>query len=381
MSQREEFIKSFVIDKFGLTEKEVLGIQKNGMEAFFDMAFRGPGPFGQFLERCKSEDLGPFQVESMEHRNHRVVIVNMFDMNLPDEFICRFLERYARVVSGPRYRRDAYGFWNGHRVFDVLLRESDHGFEGFLHPPALCMVEGVKGHVMCSRQPPFCRRCMEVGHNNAECESVVCHNSDAAREGAGQQQRQRPAEEAASAGRKEEEEPGGVEVPGGAQEAGAGPTSGPAEAGGPTPGPVSAEQPGEEHRKEGAAEKEAAEPESQGRGNGPGLESAGPSVEERSVPNTDLEQGSLDGMETADEGSVGSSTEEPMEAEAISKWQRGRRGMRRVKATVAVAGERSSRAKLKAHAKERPAEWAEEVDLEFGDSEGLQPNEKQVKRS
>ncbi|KAJ8335393.1 hypothetical protein SKAU_G00387350 [Synaphobranchus kaupii] len=239
-------------------EKEVLGIQRNGREAFFDVAFRGPGPFGQFLERCKTEDLGPFQVESMEHRNHRVVIVNMFDMNLPDESVCQFLEHYARVVSGPRYHCDAYGFWNGHRVFDFLLRESDHGFEGFLHPPALCMVEGVKGHVMYSRQPPFCRRCMEVGHNNAECGSVVCHNcrkqghmasecneprtcnicgygehlmwaclerrrtyADAAREGAGQQQWQRPAEEAASAGRKE-----GEEAPGGAQEAGAGPTPG-----------------------------------------------------------------------------------------------------------------------------------------------------------
>ncbi|KAJ8335402.1 hypothetical protein SKAU_G00387440 [Synaphobranchus kaupii] len=128
------------------------------------------GPFRQFLERCKTEDLGPFQVESMEHRNHRVVIVNMFDMNLPYESICRFLERYAKV-----------------------------------------------------------------GHINVECELVVC-------------------------------------------------------------------------------------------------------------------------------------TEEPMEAEASSRL---RGEMRRVKA--AAAGERSSRAKLKADAKERPAEGAEEVDLELEDSEGLQP--------
>lgn len=113
MPLREELIKSFILDKFQLTDKEVLGIQRNNREEFFDVAFRGPGPFTEFLERCKIVELGPFRVDSLEHRNHRVVIVNMFDMNLPDQSVGRFLERYARVVSGPRYRRDIYGFWTG----------------------------------------------------------------------------------------------------------------------------------------------------------------------------------------------------------------------------------------------------------------------------
>ena len=139
MPARDDFVKNFVLGLFKLTEKEVLGIQHN------------------------RRDLGQFRVESMERRNHQVVV-------------SRFLERYARVVAGPKYRRDAFGFWTGQRVYEVLLRESDHGFEGYLHPPALCTVEGVRGYVVYSRQPPFCRRCMEVGYTSEDCKRVVCHN-------------------------------------------------------------------------------------------------------------------------------------------------------------------------------------------------------------
>ncbi|KAJ8344766.1 hypothetical protein SKAU_G00289590 [Synaphobranchus kaupii] len=58
----------------------------------------------------------------------------MFNMNLPDEAITRYLGKYTRVLNNPMYRRDAYGFWNGHRVYEALLKESDAGFQGHLHP-------------------------------------------------------------------------------------------------------------------------------------------------------------------------------------------------------------------------------------------------------
>ncbi|KAJ8335387.1 hypothetical protein SKAU_G00387290 [Synaphobranchus kaupii] len=180
--QREEFVRNFVIQKFKLTYQNVLGIQRNGREEFMDIAFRGPGPFNAFLAQIKAmeEDLGPYQVESLERQNHRVVIINMFDMNLPAESVTRFLAKYARVVRGPKYRRDAFGFWNGHRVYEVLLQESDHEFQGYLHPPALCQIEGVKGHVMYSWQPPFCRRCME-DHLIRACPEHQCSYADALR--------------------------------------------------------------------------------------------------------------------------------------------------------------------------------------------------------
>ena len=101
MPQREQFIKTVVIEKFSLTEKEVLGIQRKGREEYVDLAFWTAWLFQEFLRRSKTvEDLGHYEVESLERRNHRVVVINMYDINLPDESVTRFLERYSRVVSG-----------------------------------------------------------------------------------------------------------------------------------------------------------------------------------------------------------------------------------------------------------------------------------------
>ena len=58
----------------------------------------------------------------------------------------------------------------------MLLKEYEHGYEGYYHPPALCNIDGVRGHLIYSRQPPFYRRCMEVGHIDIACDKVVCHN-------------------------------------------------------------------------------------------------------------------------------------------------------------------------------------------------------------
>lgn len=282
------------------------------------------------------------------------------------------------------------------------MKESDHGFEGYLHPPALCVIEGVKGQVMYSRQPPFCRRCMEVGHVDAECESVVCHNcrekghmaaeckeprscnycvsanhlrracperrrtyADAAREGAGQQQ-YGPAEGAAPAGG--EQASGGEKGPEAREE----PAPGPAEAGGPSPGPEKAAQPEKEGEKE---EKEKEEekgpvPAGQGTENGLASDQAGPSGEAGQVPNTDPEMSSLDGMETADEGtpnegSAESDSEEPMVTQASIRSRGEKRKGRPEKASS--TGEGPSKAKAKARPEDRPStrpmDWAEEVEI------------------
>ena len=365
MPAREEFVRSVVLGLFKLTEKEVLGIQHNRKEDFVDVAFRGPVAFEDFLERSKTVDLGQFRVESMERRNHRVVIINMFDMNLPDEAVSRFLERYARVVAGPKYRRDAFGFWTGQRVYEVLLRESDHGFEGYLHPPALCTVEGVRGYVVYSRQPPFCRRCMEVGHTGEDCKRVVCHNcrqrghiavecteprtcnicgskghlmrscpdrqrtyADAAREGTGQRQRQEPAEEAGEAGEKTGAEPSGAEEPRDA--------AGPAGAERPTSGPTTANQPAEREKESVSRGGECA----------PASDSAGPRGGESRIP--EEEPWTLEGNADSDE-------EKPMDEED-GGVKRGAK--RKGRAEKAAAGEKPSKAK----AGVKPKDWAEEVE-------------------
>ena len=375
MPGRDDFVKQFVLEKFRLTETEVLGIQQNRREQFVDVAFRGPTPFTAFLERCKTEELGSYRVESLEHRNHRVVIVNFFDMNLPDQSVSQFLERYARVVSGPKMKRDAFGFWTGQRVYEVLLKESDHGFEGYLHPPALCMVEGVKGYVVYSRQPPFCRRCMEVGHADADCGRVVCHNcrqrghiaaeckearacnicsstdhlmrscpnrqrtyADAAREGAEQRPQQKPTEQT--------EEPGAGEASAGEPQAGAESTPGPAEAEGPTADPAAAE--------------ETALP---GSNQEPVPDSAGPIEQGGPVPDTRPELGKLEGMDTAEEGSTSSESEEPM-VQVACRRKRGQK--RKGRPEKAAAEEKPVKAKAKTTGKIK--DWAEEVEREESDS-------------
>ncbi|MBN3285519.1 ZCHC3 protein, partial [Polyodon spathula] len=102
--------------------------------------------------------------------------INLFDMNVSDESVTWFLRRYMDVLSGPRYRRDGLGVWNGQRQYSVLLREDPNGYQGFLHPPAKCRVGGVNGYILYSGQPPFCRKCQKYGHSDQNCEELRCFN-------------------------------------------------------------------------------------------------------------------------------------------------------------------------------------------------------------
>ncbi|MGH0184587.1 UNVERIFIED_CONTAM: hypothetical protein FKN15_015466 [Acipenser sinensis] len=175
MPMREEFIEKIIIGQLDVNLEEILGIQRNGREKYLDVTMKCQTYFKKLMVKyMENEEVHPvnkFKVRSMERDNYRLITLNMFDMNIPDVAVDLFLVDYVEIVSGPRYRRDRFGVWNGQRQYEVLLREDENGFEGFFHPPATFRIGRVKGYMVYSRQPQICRVCDEEGHS--EFRSVV----------------------------------------------------------------------------------------------------------------------------------------------------------------------------------------------------------------
>lgn len=180
MPERERFIQTVIIDVLKTNPEDILGIQRNGQEKFVDVAMKGELSFKAFLDKCREEKetnpLSNYKVESLEKRNHRLLTINMFDMNMTDSRVEMFLMRYVKIVSDVKYRRDRFGIWNGQRQYHVLLQEDEDGYGGFAHPPAHFKIEGVKGYIVYSGQPYFCRRCQEFGHLENGCKNMKCLN-------------------------------------------------------------------------------------------------------------------------------------------------------------------------------------------------------------
>ncbi|MGH0172012.1 UNVERIFIED_CONTAM: hypothetical protein FKN15_062511 [Acipenser sinensis] len=180
MPMREEFIEKIIIGQLDVNLEEILGIQRNGREKYLDVTMKCQTYFKKLMVKyMENEEVHPvnkFKVRSMERDNYRLITLNMFDMNIPDVAVDLFLVDYVEIVSGPRYRRDRFGVWNGQRQYEVLLKEDENGFEGFFHPPATFRIGRVKGYMVYSRQPQICRVCDEEGHSEFRCEKRKCLN-------------------------------------------------------------------------------------------------------------------------------------------------------------------------------------------------------------
>uniref|UniRef100_A0AAY5KTF3 CCHC-type domain-containing protein n=1 Tax=Esox lucius TaxID=8010 RepID=A0AAY5KTF3_ESOLU len=107
-------------------------------------------------------------------KNFRVVTIHMYNPFVQDDDVRRFLGEYCNVKAGPRYVKDALGFWTGRRQFQVLLREDATGKDGFLHLPAMFSIGADRGTLYYARQPEFCRRCLKIGHIYANCGLRKC---------------------------------------------------------------------------------------------------------------------------------------------------------------------------------------------------------------
>ncbi|MGH0173785.1 UNVERIFIED_CONTAM: hypothetical protein FKN15_066381 [Acipenser sinensis] len=180
MPMREEFIEKIIIGQLDVNLEEILGIQRNGREKYLDVTMKCQTYFKKLMVKyMENEEVHPvnkFKVRSMERDNYRLITLNMFDMNVPDVEVDLFLVDYVEILSGPRYRRDRFGVWNGQRQYEVLLKEDENGFEGFLHPPTTFRIGRVKGYMVYSRQPQICRVCDEEGHSEFRCEKRKCLN-------------------------------------------------------------------------------------------------------------------------------------------------------------------------------------------------------------
>ncbi|MGH0191411.1 UNVERIFIED_CONTAM: hypothetical protein FKN15_063594 [Acipenser sinensis] len=179
MPEREEFIQKVIIDLLKIEPPGILGIQRNGKDKYFDVTMKDSNLFQGFLEKSREKEgehpLDNFRIQSLGRNNFRILTINMFDMNMEDEEVESFLRNHVRIISTARYRRDRFGVWNGQRQYQVLLNEDPAGFHGYHHPPASFKIAGVRGYIVYSGQPQYCRRCQEFGHLEYQC-NIRCLN-------------------------------------------------------------------------------------------------------------------------------------------------------------------------------------------------------------
>uniref|UniRef100_W5N4P4 CCHC-type domain-containing protein n=1 Tax=Lepisosteus oculatus TaxID=7918 RepID=W5N4P4_LEPOC len=104
----------------------------------------------------------------------RSVILHMFDPFVPDSDVMTFLRRYIDVLAPPRIIMDLYKVWTGKRQYHIELRPDNRSRDGFAHPPATFAISPGRGYLFYGNQPPFCRKCRESGHREAECNATEC---------------------------------------------------------------------------------------------------------------------------------------------------------------------------------------------------------------
>jgi len=173
MPESEEFIQKVIINLLKIDPPEILGIQRNGKDKYFDVTMKDSILFQRLLEKFRENEgqrpLDKFRIQSLGRNNFRILTINMFDMNMEHEEVESFLQNHVKIISTVRYRRDRFGVWNGQRQYQVLLNEDPAGFQGYHHPPANFKIAGVRGYIVYSGQPQFCRRCQEFGHLEYQC--------------------------------------------------------------------------------------------------------------------------------------------------------------------------------------------------------------------
>lgn len=103
MPEREKFFEMVIFRLLKIKPEDILGIQRNGKEKFFDVAMKGELSFKMLLDKCKEEKennpLSNYKVESRAKRNHRLLTINMFDMNMSSVQVELFLSRYVNYIT------------------------------------------------------------------------------------------------------------------------------------------------------------------------------------------------------------------------------------------------------------------------------------------
>uniref|UniRef100_A0AAY5KKK2 CCHC-type domain-containing protein n=1 Tax=Esox lucius TaxID=8010 RepID=A0AAY5KKK2_ESOLU len=175
---REQFGRLMLLGALKLGTGDVLCLQGYVQEQAFDVTFYQEAKMEEILKKVaeagRVRPFNLFQVTDLSKRNFRVVTVHMYNPFVQDDDLRRFLGEYCNVKAGPRYVKDALGFWTGRRQFQVLLREDATGKDGFLHLPAMFSIGADRGTLYYARQPEFCRRCLKIGQIYANCGLRKC---------------------------------------------------------------------------------------------------------------------------------------------------------------------------------------------------------------
>uniref|UniRef100_W5NM86 CCHC-type domain-containing protein n=1 Tax=Lepisosteus oculatus TaxID=7918 RepID=W5NM86_LEPOC len=120
------------------------------------------------------EFMKEFELLGLASDDTRWVIVNMYDPFLSDDDITAFLEMHVESASAPKRIYDRFGYWTGRRQYEVTLKVNKNYEGGFAHPPALFALGGSRGYLFYRDQPPFCRKCHEIGHVEKDCRTTSC---------------------------------------------------------------------------------------------------------------------------------------------------------------------------------------------------------------
>ncbi|MBN3321943.1 ZCHC3 protein, partial [Atractosteus spatula] len=115
-----------------------------------------------------------FECIGLASDNTRWIILHMYDPYLSDDDVTAFLEMHTESVDGIKRINDKNGYWTGRRQYQVTLKANRDHEGGYSHPPALFALGASLGYMFYRNQPPFCRRCHEVGHLETDCRTTRC---------------------------------------------------------------------------------------------------------------------------------------------------------------------------------------------------------------
>uniref|UniRef100_W5NME0 CCHC-type domain-containing protein n=1 Tax=Lepisosteus oculatus TaxID=7918 RepID=W5NME0_LEPOC len=128
----------------------------------------------KIAKAIESGRLANYKCVGLQNNNERSVILHMFDPFVPDSDVTTSLRRYVDVLAPPRIIMDLYKVWTGKRQYHIELRPDNRSRDGFAHPPATFAISPGRGYLFYGNQPPFCRKCRESGHREAECNATEC---------------------------------------------------------------------------------------------------------------------------------------------------------------------------------------------------------------
>ncbi|KAK1788598.1 hypothetical protein P4O66_002677 [Electrophorus voltai] len=175
--ERIPFIREILLGLLQFSVEDLICVQRNGAQRFFDVSVASEELYGQMLEKRTVMGNHPegvhFVVEPLWRVKRTIVTIHVFNPYVTTGSIRRFIQQYGEIHSEEKQVRDELGVWNGRRQYLVLLKEDGKG--GWIHPPAYFSIDGSKGYLFYPDQPLCCRNCRGQGHKKEDCPGLRCH--------------------------------------------------------------------------------------------------------------------------------------------------------------------------------------------------------------